>query len=76
MMTPCSAPAPVTAPVAAESMDEQNLLTLISFFPNTPKFVLNDKWAPSVTHKIVCSMLYSEKSDDMVWHELRLHDMT
>lgn len=58
VMTPCSTvPAPVTAPVAAESIEEQNLLTLISFFPNTPKFVLNDKWAPGVTHKIVYSML-------------------
>jgi hypothetical protein len=76
VMTPCSAPAPVTAPVTvpapapapapAESIDEQNLLTLISFFPNTPKFVLNDKWAPGATHKIAYSMLSSEESDDMI----------
>jgi hypothetical protein len=66
VIAPCSAPAPVTAPVAAVSIEEQNLLTLISFFPNTPKFVLNDKWAPGVTHKIEYSMLQSEMSDDRV----------
>lgn len=53
VIAPCSAPVTASAPAPAVSIDEQNLLTLISFFPNTPKFVLNDKWAPDVTHEIV-----------------------